>query len=220
MGNNKKKKKSAEKIYEFFIKHERPEEYAKDPLKFYTPKRVQEYAQSKALMRIQEKITKRVLEISEVEPPGMVLDLGMGCGFSTTLLFLLKYRTVGIDLNRLFLKFYKNYELNSIEAIMQSTGFRPNTFDMIISISAIQWILAIQNQKRKKVLLNQLALQSSNLLKNGGCVVFQFYPKSDVEMHELGSAFNSTGRFEGNFIIDNPGNPKKRKIYLKLMKIK
>jgi hypothetical protein len=37
-------------------------------------------------------------------------------------------------------------------------------------------------------------------------------------MHEIGKIFNSTGQFNGNFVIDNPDNPKKRKIFLYLEK--
>ena len=37
-------------------------------------------------------------------------------------------------------------------------------------------------------------------------------------MHEIGKIFNNTDQFNGNFIIDNPDNPKKRKIFLYLEK--
>ena len=128
--------------YKFFIQHERPEEFARDPLVFYQFAKVKEYAESKSLMRIQEKITRRVVQIAQIDPPADVLDLGTGCGFSSTYLHYKGFRTVGVDLNALFLKYYETPHLNPIHADMRWFGFKKNTFDLIISISAVQWLLA------------------------------------------------------------------------------
>ena len=204
--------------YEFYIKYERPEESAKDPLVFYTDSVVKEYASSKAIMAIQEKITKRALEITQMSPPAQVLDLGAGCGFAGLYLFLKKYRVVGIDICRPFLTYYQMPDINLLESDMRSLGFRDSRFDLIISISAVQWILAEEIEKRRKKWLQNLASNCAKLLSDEGQLIFQFYPKSDEKMHELGSAFNQTGKFSGGFIIDNPDSPKKRRIFLHLYK--
>ena len=66
--------------------------------------------------------------------------------------------------------------------------------------------------------LKKIANQCELILNSKGKIIFQFYPKSDTSMHEIGKIFNETGQFNGNFIIDNPDNPKKRKIFLYLEK--
>jgi SAM-dependent methyltransferase len=204
--------------FEFYIKYERPEETAKDPLVFYTDSTVKEYASSKAIMGIQEKITKRALEITQLSPPARVLDLGTGCGFASLFLYLKKYRVIGIDICRPFLTFYHTPDINLLESDMRVLGFRDARFDLIISISAVQWILAEEIEKRRKKWLNDLANNCARLLRDDGQIIFQFYPKSDEKMHELGSAFNQTGQFTGGFLIDNPDSPKKRRIFLHLHK--
>ncbi|MHA1646210.1 MAG: class I SAM-dependent methyltransferase, partial [Promethearchaeota archaeon] len=154
MGNRRQEHKK--EVFEFYIQHQRPEEFAGDPLLFYTKERVAEYARSKALMRIQEGITKRALKIVEIQPPARILDLGMGCGYASAYLQMQHYDTVGIDLNHDFLSFYSIPELNPIQADMRQFTFRPETFDMILSISAVQWILAEKNFELRKKYCTQL----------------------------------------------------------------
>ncbi len=142
----------------------------------------------------------------------------MGCGFATTILFLKKFRPVGIDLNRLFLTYYSITDFNPIEADMRHVGFRPGIFDFILSISAVQWLLTDDHEKKRHQQLNRLAVLCAQLLKPQGKLVFQFYPKSDDRMKELGAAFDATNAFTGNFIIDNVDLPKKRRVFLILQK--
>ncbi len=216
MAKNKHERKK--KAFEFFIKHERPEEQARDPLVFYTAKEVKEYALSKSLMRIQEAITKRALRILEAEPPARVLDLGTGCGFASTYLRLKHYQPVGIDINPLFLKFYSIPELNPLLADMRQFAFRPDTFDFIISISAVQWVLAEPKLKKRRRYLQNITEICNFVLKPGGKIIMQFYPKSDAAMKEFGGIIADTEYFTGNFIIDNADIPKKRRIFLYLEK--
>ncbi len=204
--------------YKFFVQHQLPEDFGTTPLDFYTTDRIQDYAYSKALMRIQERITIRALELLEIPPPARALDLGMGCGFATSYLHLLHYQVSGIDIIRFFLRIYSISELNPLHADMRWLGYRPASFDFIISISAIQWILAQPLPTQRLHDLEAVATACATLLRPGGKVAFQFYPKSDERMHELGHAFDATKAFSGQFVIDNPENPKKRKIFLLLQK--
>jgi 18S rRNA (guanine1575-N7)-methyltransferase len=199
---------------EFFIRKERPEEIAGDPLQFYTQEEVQDYAQSKSMMRIQEKITQRILSIAQISPPAQILDLGMGCGFSTSAMFLRGYRTVGLDLSILFLRYLPIPELNPVHADMRQIPFAPASFDAIVSVSAIQWLLAEKNVIRRSNQLQYLATTTAELLRPGGKIILQFYPKSDDIMKELGAIFADIGKYNGTFIVDNLDSPKKRKIYL------
>ncbi|MCF2140381.1 MAG: class I SAM-dependent methyltransferase [Candidatus Lokiarchaeota archaeon] len=214
MGKNRQEQKK--KAYEFFIKHQRPEEFAKDPLIYYTPERVKEYAESKSLMRIQEGITKRCVELVHAAPPALFLDIGMGCGFASVFLNLKGFRTIGLDINRFFLSYYSLPELNSIQADMREFRLRPRSIDFIISISAVQWILAESDEQKRRQYLKDFSQFCAEILKPQGKLIFQFYPKSDEAMMELGHEFKEIGAFEGNFVIDNPENPKKRRIFLLL----
>ena len=63
-------------------------------------------------------------------------------------------------------------------------------------------------------LANSIAL----ILKPKAKVLFQFYPKNDIIMKEIGKIFIENNNLSGNFIIDNPQNPKKREIFLILEK--
>jgi SAM-dependent methyltransferase len=212
--NRPDRKQSQPKRFEFVIQNERPEEICGDPLKFYTKDQVQQYAQSKALMRIQEKITIRVLNLAELSAPATILDIGMGCGFSTSTALLNGFRMVGFDLNRLFLTFYPIAELNPIHADARYVPFRQRQFDAVISISAIQWIIAEKVPAIRKAHLEFFARNALEVVRPGGKVILQFYPKSDEIMRYVGSIFDATGMCEGGFVIDNPEIPKKRKIYL------
>ena len=118
---SKQRQQQKKDTYEFFIKYQRPEESCGDPLEFYSTEKIQEYAQSKALMRIQEGITKRAIMIADLEAPARVLDLGMGCGFASTYLRLNHFQTVGLDLNREFLNFYHIPELGIVSSIRPFT---------------------------------------------------------------------------------------------------
>ena len=144
------KKGQQSAAFKFFIQHERPEEYARDPLKFYTLPKVKEYAESKSLMRTQVKIARRVLALAKIRPPAQILDLGTGCGFASSYLHFEGYRTVGIDLNALFLNYYDIPHINPVQADMRNFGFQPNSFDLIISISAVQWVLAELKYKKRQ----------------------------------------------------------------------
>jgi hypothetical protein len=66
--------------------------------------------------------------------------------------------------------------------------------------------------------LTNLAKFFFEILKPGSRAVFQFYPKNNFIMDYVGKTFIDSTDFHGNFIIDNPTNPKRRKIFLFLIK--
>jgi len=96
--------------------------------------------------------------------------------------------------------------------------FKANSFDAIISISALQWIYRGLNNKEMHFLLINLAKSFYNILKKNSKAVFQFYPKNNTIMEKIGDIIIKSTPFEGKFIIDNPYNPKKRKIFLVIKK--
>ncbi|MHA1821153.1 MAG: class I SAM-dependent methyltransferase [Promethearchaeota archaeon] len=207
--NRKKRRRARKKLP--------PEEDYKRPEDYYRGKVLRDYAHSKSLMRIQERITKRALKLINAEPPALILDIGMGCGFSTSYMYLTNYTTVGVDLIYDMLVQYPIQELNPVNADMKYLPFRSASFDYITSISAFQWIInKIKGAEREKILKN-IANKINDLLKPGGKAIIQFYPSDKEDLKEIGRNFADYGKFKGNFIIDNPDSVKQR-IFLYLEK--
>jgi len=117
-----------------------------------------------------------------------------------------------------FRSFYNIRELNPILSDMCYIPFQPNSFDAIVSISALQWIYKDLNAKKMRINLISLFKSFYAILKPKSKAVFQFYPKSKVILDSIGKIIVENTNFNGNFIIDNPDSPKKRKIYLFLKK--
>ena len=204
--------------YSFNIKTKRPEEIYQSVFEYYKDDQVFKYSTSKSMMRIQEQITLRALEISNIPPNDLILDAGSGCGFSSIMLNELGFKVISIDIVEKLLKFYKVPELNPILADICLTPFRDEIFGAIISISALQWIYTDLNNPDMENDLNNLINFFYRILKPNGKIIIQFYPKNSVIMERIGSLFKKNDFFSGNFIVDNIEIPKKRKIFLFLKK--
>lgn len=205
--------------YHFEVNKERPEESYEDVRNYFKGRNLERYANSKNMMRIQQKITIRALELMEIpRKNSLILDAGCGPGFAGMLLKEMGYNIISLDLIPQFLLFYNLSELNPISADMSLPPFKENCFDGIISISALQWIYKkINNTIMYKNLVN-LAKNFYTILNLGSKAVIQFYPKNNIIMKQIGHIIRKNTLFEGNFIIDSPDNPKKRKIFLILKK--
>ncbi|MHA1730129.1 MAG: class I SAM-dependent methyltransferase [Promethearchaeota archaeon] len=204
-----------------------PEYFYESPDEYFSGETLQNYLHSKSMMRIQEKITKRALEIVGAKGdifPSLVLDVGMGCGFSTSYLYLKNFHVIGVDLIYDMLAEYDIRELNPINTDMNYLPFRTNTFKYIFSISTFQWIFNKKDLGERNNIIKNIAECFNSLLKPKGKVVIQFYPSTNnlseeqELLKEIGIIFADSGDFSGNFIIDNPNLGVKRKIFLYLKK--
>ena len=205
--------------YKFDIKHKRPEDTHEGIFDFYDSDEVSKYAESKSLMNIQEKITIRALELLELpQKEALILDLGCGPGFAGMYLSEIGYKVVSIDLLLDFLQYYDIKDLNPIQSDMSFLPFQPRTFDAVISISALQWLHRSNSTKETIKLVKYLAKDAYNVLKPSSKAIFQFYPKNNAVMEEIGKNFVESTQFKGGFVIDNPNSPKKRHIFLVLNK--
>jgi SAM-dependent methyltransferase len=205
--------------YDFNIKKKRPEELYNNVSDYFRGKTLEQYASSKNIMKIQEKITIRALEILNLrKKEGLILDAGTGPGFTAMYLNEIGYKTVAIDIISEFLKFYDIKDLNPIAADMCFPPFKPYMFDAIISISSLQWIYREKNNKMMVEQLINLAKSFYIILKPNKKVIFQFYPKNNTILDKIGKIFVNKTDFTGNLIIDNPRSPKKRRIFLLLEK--
>ncbi len=205
--------------YFFNIKRKRPEELHDNALEYFKNETLSIYAKSKSIMRTQRKITLRALEILELKKNHcLILDAGCGPGFVAIYLNELGHKTIALDIVLNFLKFYNIRDVNPILSDMCYPPFQPNTFDAIVSISALQWIYKDLNSKKMRMNLISLFKTFYAILKPKSKAVFQFYPKSKVILESIGEIIAENTNFNGNFMIDNPDSPKKRKIYLFLIK--
>jgi len=207
--------------YYFNVKRKRPEEIYTKVSDYFRGEILNQYANSKSMMRIQENITIRALELLDLQKKdALILDAGCGPGFAAMFLKERGYRTVALDIISEFLNYYNIKNLNPIVADMCFPPFKLNTFDAILSISALQWIFRDLRDKQTYFLLNTLSKSFFQILKPDSRVIIQFYPKNNEIMEKIGRIIASNTDFEGNFIIDNPKSQKKRKIYLLLNKEK
>ena len=78
------------------------------------------------------------------------------------------------------------------------------TFELAASISAVQWLSTPEE-------VQALSAELARTCTAGTCVAIQHYPHSSEEMVALGSAIKREG-FSGGILVDNPKNPRKRKV--------
>ena len=207
------------KEYSFNIKQKRPEDLFESALDYFNSETLTNYAESKSLMRTQKKILMRALELLELKNNcGLILDAGCGPGFVAAYLNELGYKTVALDIISEFLRFYDIEYLNPILADMCYPPFKPDSFDSIISISALQWIIRDVKSEGERLILTNLFKSFYQILKPKSNMIVQFYPKSTIIMDYIATIVNTKTKFKGKFIIDNPNNPRKRKIYLLMTK--
>ncbi len=189
------------------VKNKRPED--ETTAEEYFEKFGEAYASSNAIKNIQRKITLRAIELAGWPKGAKILDLGCGSGFSMEVLVEKGYKTVGIDISEKMVELAKKAGYEALKADAKELPFEDESFEGILSISMLQWL------RPKDV--ERVAKECIRVLKPGGKAVIQFYPKSEEEMVKVGKAFVKAG-FVGEFAIDNPKNPRKRKIFLVLEK--
>lgn len=197
------------------IKSSRPEEKYAGQAEIYFSERVADnYDSSTPTRKTQEKLTRRALEISELEPGVKILDIGCGTGHSTKQLEEQGYEVKGIDLSRPMVEKARLKGLDVQKADMRDLPFEKNEFKGIISISALQWVMSGENRPKVRSNLEKVAEEARRVLKKAGRAVYQFYPKSQEQIELTGSVFSESG-LRTEFIVDYPDDPGKRKIYLK-----
>ncbi len=195
---------------EFKVKGERPEDFFESE-EFY--ENALKHGKSSAIKRIQEKITLRAVELLLPLLESRILDVGCGSGFSMRILQELGFEGVlGVDSSKGMVELALKNGFQAQVASMESLPFEKNSFDVIISISALQWI----SGDLKK--LKNASREFYRVLDKRGIAAIQFYPKSSDELKVVAEEFNSAG-FQVRIVIDNENNARKRKVFLMLRKV-
>ena len=197
---------------QWVVSIERPEEIHKHPSLYYTSEAIEKYARSGGMKRAQQRIAYRIIELLKLKQGARLLDLGCGVGYTTSVYKNKGYDVIGIDILPMMLEKAREKGLRVVKGNMTDIQdlFDKDSFDGVVSASAIQWL--------NKDDLAKTAKGISHILKPKGRLIIQFYPKSEQEMKDTARIFKKTG-FKGIIIIDNPDNSKKRVIYLAMRKV-
>jgi len=206
-------------------KNERPEDVYEHPGNYWTPEVIANLLKAKGQARIQHKLAARALNVIGEQFPGfyeqedecpLALDLGCGLGFTSDILVEAGFTAVGVDVlvDMLSVSGARDQVIANAgraryhRTLASATAlpFRGATFVLAASISAVQWLSAPEE-------LQALSTELARACMPGACVAIQQYPRSSSQMVEFGKIVQKEG-FRGGILVDNPKNPRKRKVFL------
>ena len=164
------------------------------------------------MKRAQERIAQRVLELLPQTKGKRMLDIGCGTGYTAAAYQEAGYKVVGLDLMQNMVEKAKERGFDAHQGNMKNLSeiFEGERFDVVTSVSALQWI---KNQEE----LKQVAREIYAVTVPNSPVVIQFYPRSEEELKQVAKVFRKNG-FDTEIITDNPENPRKRTVYLVMKK--
>ena len=169
-------------------------------------------------------MTRRALELLDLDTPSFILDVGCGSGLSGEILTAVPedeagpHTWIGMDISASMLDVALQRDVEGdlfLADIGQGIPFRPGTFDAAISISAIQWLCNAESSDTSPA--GRLSRFFNGLyasLKRGGRAVCQFYPKNDTQRNMITQAAVKAG-FGAGILEDDP-ETKNVKVYLVL----
>ena len=201
------------------------EEYLDNPNGFYTREEVKRYNSSSGMKKTQRELTEIALSLSEIDfsrNKGIsVLDIGCGTGFSIDYL---KEKginqVIGIDPSLEMVKLAKDKKLDvrvgGFEDL-SSLGFKKDQFDLVISMSALQWVTSGKEGLFLKNSIKGIGKSIYFILKEKGSCVIQFYPRDEAVFQDVTSAFERVGFRVASYLY-NEKNIKKKKSFLILKK--
>jgi ubiquinone/menaquinone biosynthesis C-methylase UbiE len=172
---------------------------------YYSKENARLYELSGAFRRIQESMTADALSISNFEPNSFILDLGCGTGFSLNVLKKAGFNIIGLDISFEMLKYAKDKKFNVVLANMNNLPFKNESFDYLVSISAIQW----SDIKDYSKVLDEI----KRVIKKEA--IIQFYPKEKEEFDYFLKLSRKKFACSEVFVI---GQGVKEKKYIKLKK--
>lgn len=197
---------------------DRPEHKA-PPEIFYDETEARKYTSNSRMIKIQEQLSQRAIELLALpeDEPCFILDLGCGSGLSGECLTENGHVWVGMDISPSMLDVAREREMEG-DLLLSDLGcgmpFRPGSFDGVISISALQWLCNADKAYHKPA--KRLYKFFSTLyacLRRGARAVFQFYPENGAQV-ELITQQSMKAGFTGGLIVDYPNSTKAKKTYL------
>ncbi len=195
-----------------------PETEFENPNDFYTNVEAKRYDSNSGMKKTQTELTSIVLNLFLEETKNhskdiSVLDIGCGTGFSLEFLKANGYKNLtGIEPAKEMLKIAKDKKFNCylggfLEFPKEITNHK---FDLIISVSALQWILTNKQDMEIKNTIKILGKDLKLLLKEKGLILIQYYPPRKETPEILISSFERAGLKTEEYLY-NKGNKKKEK---------
>lgn len=195
----------------------RPEDDYLEPEFYYSYDEVERYNNSRNIIRTQENIACKILDLLNLDrvlnkKKLNIIDLGCGPGHTTLFYKKQGYNVVGLDiLDKMLEKAEKKgLKVKKGNIINLENLFNKETFDIVVSASAIQWI------KPKEI--KAVASGIYFILKNNGIGCIQFYPKDEKEAYKILKIFEKNN-LKTKLIIQNKEVPKNKLIFLVFKKI-
>jgi 18S rRNA (guanine1575-N7)-methyltransferase len=194
-------------------------ETSNPPELFYNDTEAAKYHGSSRMIKIQEEIAERALEMLNLpEKQCYLLDIGCGSGLSGQVLEEAGHIWVGCDISNSMLAIAKEGETETGDIIRSDMGqglpFKPATFDGIISISALQWLCySNSSEEDPKLRLNRFFSSLYYVLKRNARAVLQFYPETPEQALLIAQCASRVG-FAGGIVVDYPNSSKAKKHYL------
>ncbi|GLE00969.1 hypothetical protein PINS_up009766 [Pythium insidiosum] len=194
-------------------------EHISPPELFYDEKEAAKYNSSSRIIKVQEELSQRAIELLNLptDKECFILDVGCGSGLSGQALQEAGHAWVGLDVSKSMLDIASERD-SSGDVFLLDMGcglpFRPGIFDGCISISAVQWLC--YSDKKEHTARRRLMRFFSSLymcLKRGSRAVLQLYPETPEQMEEISSCAMRCG-FSGGLVIDYPNSAKAKKFYL------
>ena len=143
----------------------------KKAVDYYSLENAKLYELSGAYKKIQESMTADALSLADFKAKNLILDLGCGTGFSLNILKEKNFKAFGVDLSLEMLKYAIRKGFLVANADMKHLPFKDESFNGLISISAIQW----EEPTNYSLILDEI----KRVIKNSA--VIQFYPKEKAE---------------------------------------
>mmetsp|Transcript_19139 Transcript_19139/g.53361 ORF Transcript_19139/g.53361 Transcript_19139/m.53361 type:complete len:298 (+) Transcript_19139:133-1026(+) len=201
---------------------DRPEHSA-PPEVFYNDSEARKYTTNTRMVKIQESLTQRALELLALPDDGipkLLLDIGCGSGLSGETLTEEGHQWVGLDISQSMLNVAAEREVEGdlgLHDMGHGLCFRQGTFDGAISISAVQWLCNADKQShnpRKRMKRFFETLYSA--LNRGARAILQIYPENVEQAQMLTNAAMRVG-FTGGLVVDFPHSTRAKKYFLCLM---
>ncbi|GAB4322270.1 MAG: hypothetical protein Kow0069_26900 [Promethearchaeota archaeon] len=173
------------------------------------------------MRREQRRTTARVLELfadphlerpRPIEAGSLVLDAGCGSGFSLEVLEATGATCVGLDRSTDMLRLAKRTspDRHLVRADLSALPLRTGAFSHVASVSTLNFIAENATSQR---LIEEAYLRAyfelARVLRPGGAVVAEYYPRDEREMEASSRAATLAG-LRGFHVIDGRGTRKQQ----------
>ncbi len=175
------------------------------------------YESHQWLKKIKVAATRRALELLEPAQGELILDVGCGTGWSTEVIRDAGFQVIGLDISSEMAAIAKKKGFDVKVGDLREMPFGDESVGHIVSISALNFINeSASSYAGVRFEYEKAAKEFWRVLKKGGRVVIEYYPRTKEELSFSSRVFRNVG-FSGNIVIDGEGT-RKEEIFLVLNK--